>query len=287
MARSVEQINKQLVDTLVVNFATIGITINPTLWSKRDLLRKILYTVSICIAFFEQLLDEHKKQSEETADRTPAASSKWIQNKMFKFQYSDTNPQVVALIDTVPQYPVVDATLAIITACSVTSNVSNETLIKVAKDFPFVALSAPQKSAAQEYIDIIGVEGINYVVISLESDKIFIEADCYYKGQYASVISATTIAAIEKWMLENSSINLDGRAEMSDLEVAMKAVPGMTDVVLKNVRGRADTDSFGAGIDLILNTQILQRRWVTVAGYIGQETDTGHTFADSLNFIPE
>src|ERR1700749_1393665 len=115
MARSVDQINSFLVDTLVSNFAAIGVTINPTLWSKRNMLRALCYTVAIVQALMEQLQDVFKANIEAVVATAAAASAKWVQAKMFEFQYSATDPQVIALINTVPVYPVVDPTLQIIT----------------------------------------------------------------------------------------------------------------------------------------------------------------------------
>lgn len=287
MARSVDEINSYIKAQLITNFAGIGITIDPTTWSKRNMLRAICFTVATCQALLEQLQDLFQQNIEDIAAKAPAASAPWVQDKMFKFQYSATDPQIIALINTVPTYPVVDATLRIITACSVTSSVSNETQVKVAKGTPFAALSAPELSAAQGMINVIGVAGINYVVISLESDKMFIEADIYYQGQYAGIIQANVISAIKTWFVDRATNNFNGAVEMADLEGIINKVTGVNDVVLKNVRGRSDTDLFSAGIDFILNTQVIQRKWFTVAGYIGQETDIGHTFADSLNFIAE
>lgn len=287
MSRTVDEINSYIKAQLVTNFAAIGITIDPTTWSKRNMLRLICFTMATCQALLEQLQDLFQQTIEDIAAKAPAASAPWVQDKMFKFQYSATDPQIIALINTVPEYPVVDPTLRIITACSVTSSVSNETQVKVAKGNPFVALSPPEKSAAQGYINTIGVAGINYVVISLDSDKMFIEADIYYQGQYAAVIQANVIAAIEAWFVDRATNNFNGTVDMADLEGIINKVTGVNDVVLKNVRGRADADAFAAGIDLILGTQVIQRKWQTIAGYIGQETDTGHTFTDSLNFIAE
>lgn len=287
MSRSVDNINSYIKAQLVTNFAAIGITIDPTTWSKRNMLRAICFTVATCQALLEQLQDLFQQTIEDIAAKAPAASAPWVQDKMFKFQYSATDPQIIALVDTVPTYPTVDPLLRIITACSVTSSVSNETQVKVAKQTPFVALSAPELSAAQGYINIIGIAGINYVVISLESDKMFIEADIYYQGQYAAVIQANVIAAIEAWFVDRATNNFNGAVDMADLEGIINSVTGVNDVVLKNVRGRADADLFSAGIDFILGTQVIQRKWQTVAGYIGQETTATKTFADTLNFIAE
>lgn len=289
MARSVDQINSYIVDALVSNFAAIGITINPTLWSKRNLIRALIYTVAIAQALMEQLQDVFTANIEAVVATAAAASEAWIQAKMFEFQYSDTNPQVIALINTVPVYPVVDPTLQIITACSVTSNSANVVAVKVATGNPFTALTAPQLASAQGYINTIGVAGINYSVISLNPDNLYIDADIYYEGQYASVIQARVIAAINAWLQQLATTsfanNVNGIVKMSDLEQMIRDIAGVNDVVLQNVRGRADSDAFSAGIDLILGSTIIQRQWNTIAGYAISETTTGNTLADSLNFI--
>ena len=74
---------------------------------------------------------------------------------------------------------------------------------------------------------------------------------------------------------------------MSDLEEAIRETDGVNDVTLKNVRGRASVDLFSAGIDLILDTNILQRQWSTIAGYSITEDTAGKTLTDSLNLIAE
>lgn len=287
MSRSVDTINSYIVDTLVTNFAAIGITIDPLLWSKRNILRAICYTVAVCQALIEQLQDLFKAQIEDTVSKAAAASAKWVQDKMFKFQYSDTNPQVIALIDTVPTYPVVDTTLRIITACSVTTDISNAVSIKVAKGSPLTALSGPELSSAQGYINTIGVIGINYTVTSLNPDKLYIDAEIFYQGQYAAVIQTNVINTVNTYLETLSLTNFNGALKMTDLEAVIRNVTGVNDVVLNNVRGRADSDPFSAGVDLILNTAVVQRQFVTIAGYISEETTLTKTFADTLVFTPQ
>ncbi len=286
-ARSVDQINAQITDALVANFATIGVTIDTTQWSKRNMLRLIAYSIATCAAFIEQLMDVLKASIETTASKAAGASALWVQDKMFKFQYDTVTPQIIQLINTLPVYPVIDTTKYIITACSVKSNVSNQVVIKVATGNPFVALTALQLSSAQGYINTIGTAGIIYNVVSLNSDKIYIDADIYYQGQYAAVISANVIAALNTFLQNLSISNFDGSLKMSDLEATIRGVQGVNDVVLDNVRGRADTDLFAAGIDLVLNGTTVQRKWNTIAGYVSAETTAGKTFTDSLNFIAE
>ena len=287
MSRSVNNINQYIVSNLVVNFAAIGITINPVLWSKRNLLRQICFTVAVCQAYVEQMQDVFKAELEATVNKAAPASTAWVQDKIFKFQYSATNPQVIALVDTVAGYPTVDTTLRIITACSVTTDISNSVIIKAAKSNPLTALNDAESASLQGYINIIGIAGINYTVQTLYPDKIFIGAQIFYQGQYASVIQANVINTILNFLQNLSQSNFNGALKMSDLEAVIRNVTGVNDVVLNNVRGRAATDLFSAGIDLILGTSVLQRQWLTIAGYIAQEDTATKTLADTLIFTAQ
>ena len=146
------------------------------------------FSFATCAAYIEQMMDSLKADVETISSKSAAASSLWIQAQMFRMQYSATVPQILQIIDAAPQYPTVDTSLRIITGCSVSCDTPNQVTVKVAKSNPIVALSSPEASAAQGYINLIGSAGINYSVISLDSDKIYVNANVYYKGQYASVI---------------------------------------------------------------------------------------------------
>ena len=251
------------------------------------MLRQICYTVAICQALVEQLQDLFRQEIEATVSKAAPASTAWVQDRMFKFQYSASNPQVVALVNTIATYPVLDSSLAIITACSVTTDASNSVVIKAAKGSPLVALSAQELASAQGYINTIGIAGINYVAQSLSPDKIFIDAQVYYAGQYSAVIQANVIAALQNFLQTLSLTNFNGALKMTDLEGVIRNVTGVNDVVLNNVRGRQSTDAYSAGVDLILNTSTIQRQWLTIAGYIAAEDTTGKTFTDSLTFTAQ
>lgn len=287
MARSVSNINQYVVANLVQNFASIGITINPLLWSKRNILRAICYTVASSQALLEQLQDLYVQGIELTVSKAAAPSAVWVQDRMFKFQYSATNPQIIALINTIPVYPIIDPTLMIITACSVTSNASNDVSIKAAKGNPLVALATAEIASAQGYINTVGSVGITYNIISLNPDKIYINAEIFYAGQYAAIIQQRVIDALNLFLINLSTTNFNGAIKMSDLEVTIRKVVGVNDVVIKNVRGRADTDIFTAGVDYILNTAVLQKSFTSIAGYVAGETTATKTFYDSLTFTAQ
>ena len=278
MARSISEIESQIVSDVKSNIPELTST------SKRSIWGLWCYVYALCISTFEQLLDIFKSNTENTVANAIPLTAQWLQNKVFEFQYDATNPQVLQLINFVPQYSVINTSLRIVSRCSVKTDISNIVKIKVATGNTPAALSSLQISALQSYINTLGTAGIKYIVTSTNSDKIYIAADIYYQGVYSSVISANVIAAINNYF---SSIPFDGAVKLSDLENAIRNTTGVNDCVLKNVSARADSTTFGSGTDLVLNNQLIGRIWNTVSGYIVPETTTGNTLADTLNFIAE
>jgi hypothetical protein len=287
MARSISEIQSQIEDYIVLNFATVSITIDTTQWSKRNILRLIAFCIATGIGVLEQLMDVFKTEIEDVVSTAAAASFLWVQAKMFQFQYSATDPQIVQIVDVVPNYPTIDETLRVITACSVKKDLSNNVNIKVATGNPLAALNSDQLSASQSYINTIGVAGINYVVSSIVADKIFIQADIWFKGEFSTVIAANVISALNSFLSNLSITNFDGGIKVTDIENCILNVEGVTDVLLKNVSCRADSVAFGSGESLVLNQAVLIRLYNLVAGYAVQETTASNTFADTLNFIAE
>ena len=283
MSRSISQIQAQIIATKQAQPELAGLTST----SKRAIWNLWTFVIATCIGIFEQLLDSFLTNVETQVNASAGASILWLQAKMFQFQYDATIPQVVQLINTVPQYPVVDATKQIITACSVTSSLSNQVTIKVAKSNPYVALVSAELTAAQSYINTIGAAGISYTVISLNPDKLYVQASIYYQGQYSTVIQQNVIDAINSFLQNLSITNFNGSMKISDLEGVIRNVAGVNDVILNNVKGRDDASTFANGVDLVLNNTVISRQWDTVAGYIVQETTSGKTFADSLIFIAQ
>lgn len=281
MARQISEIQQQMLDNIAAD-STLGSLLTST--SKRAIYRLFTYIVAVAINALEQLIDIFTASVEATAAKAAPATPSWLQDQILKFQYDANTPQVVQLINFAPQYPTVDEALRIITRCSVTTNLSNSVLIKVATGEPPAALSAPQLSALQSYVSQIGIAGVNYAVTSDTSDKLFAQANIYYLGQYSAVIKANVVAAIEAYL---AAIPFNGQMKITDLEDAITGVEGVTDVVLVNVRARANGTAFADGSYLVQNQQTIGRLWATIAGYIVGETTSGSTLNDSLTFIAE
>lgn len=287
MARTVQECYDYITTNLVTQFASAGMTIDPANWSKRNILRNVCYTMAIAQSLLEQLNDLSLAKMTDVQKKSAAASHAWLQDKMFKFQYSASNPQVLQVVNGVVGYATEDETLRIVKACSVSSTVSQTVNIKVAKGSPLEALSVSELSAAQTYIGLFGTAGIIYNVSSADPDKLYIAADVYYDSAYAAVISATVIKALQDYLETLSTTNFDGYIYVREVEKLIKAVPGVNDVVIQQMSGRLDSQSFGAGIDLVLGADTLNRRYQAGAGYLVEETTSGKTFTDSLTFIAE
>jgi len=300
MARTVAVIEAQILTSMTANPYLVFTdpadnTVKPitTNNSARAIFRALAFVVATAIAIFEQTLDVFTAQTEATVAISAAASALWIQAKMFAFQYDATDPQIVQLIDTVPQYPVIDTTKCITTACSVNTTSANNVAIKLAKNSSLAPFDSSQLQAAQAYINIIGDAGINYTCISLASDKLFINADIYYQGQYSAVISTNVNNALTTYLATLSKTNFDGSLKMSDLENVIRSVVGVNDVVLKNVVGRPDsptpTDpmSNSAGTILIQNSAVMLRQYSSAAGYIVLETVSSALIPTPFNYIPQ
>lgn len=281
MARTVSEIQQQMLDNIAAD-ATLATLLTST--SKRAIYRLYTYIVAVAINALEQLIDIFTASVEATAATAAPATSAWLQAQIFKFQYSATVPQVIQLINYAPAYPVVDESLRIITRCAVTTNLSNQVVVKVAKGATPTALDSTELESLQSYVNQIGIAGVNYTCTSSASDKLFVQANVYYQGQYSAVIKANVIAAIDAFL---AAIPFNGQMKISDLEDTIRSVEGVNDIVSVNVRVRDNATAFASAAYLVQNQQVIGRLWSTVAGYMVSETTSGQTLNDSLTFIAE
>lgn len=284
MARSILIIQQQILDDIAAD-PTLAPLLTST--SKRAIYRIVAFIVAVGTNLLEQLIDVFTANVEAIAAAAAPATPAWIQAQIFLFQYSATTPQVIQLINFAPSYPITDPTLRIVTRCSVTTTVANQVQIKVAKGSTPAPLVTAELDALKAYINPpfgIGIAGVTYNITSGDSDKLYLQAQIYYQGNFSAVISAAVIAAVNAYL---SSLPFNGKMKLSDLEFAIREVAGVNDVVMVNVSARPDVVAFGSGTFLIQTQQVISRLWNTVSGYIVPETTVGQTLADTLTFIAE
>lgn len=251
------------------------------------------YIVAVNQYLQETLWDIFKTELETTISKAPTGSLAWLQDKIFKFQYSSTSPQATSLVDFVPTYATVDESLRIITRCAVKTSNVNTVEIKVAKSEPPVALSTPELNALKGYLGAtgdgtqagvgvgIGFGGVYYNVFSYTADKLFIEMNVDYNGQFASSIQANVEAAINEYL---ANIPFDGNIKVIGLIDAIQKAEGVIDVVIENLAIRADTTPFASKTYLIQNFTTIFSVYPIYAGYAVEETETSQTFADKITY---
>jgi hypothetical protein len=283
MARTIEEIQAGIIADAQAQDELTTVTSNT---SKRAVWRLWTFVVAAAILLVEQLIDLFTAETEAKIASAIPSTEAWLVKKVFEFQYSATNPQIVQLVDLVPVYPVTDTTLRITSRTSVVTTLSNQVRIKVAKEEPPVSFTIDEITALQDYIKIIGVPGITYLVQSGNADKLYIKGNIYFKGQYSAVIADSVETAIASYLATLSAVDFDGVLKISDLENVIRSVTGVVDVVLVDVKARRDADAFSDGTFLVQSQTLISRQWQTVAGYIVEEDTAGDTFADSLTYIP-
>lgn len=288
MARTVEECNTYIVNNLVTIFYNAGITIDPTLWSKRNLIRLICYTMAVAQSYLEQLWDIAIARMEAIRVASASGSARWLQQKVFEFQYSATNPQYLVMTSGVYSYPVVNEALRIVTACAVTSTISNIVNIKAAKGTTTLeALAVGELTSLEAYITNIGNIGIVYNVTSTDPDRLYIEGTIYYNGMYSSIIEASVISAIESYLTNLSSERFGGDILTSDIENLIRNVEGVNDVVLERVSCRYESQTIHTGIDLVLAGDWINRKYTMGAGYMIAEDTATYELTDKLTFVAE
>ena len=278
MSRTLQQIQNSIITSFQAEPELAAANSN----SNRAIWRLFTYVQAAAILVFEQLMDVFKSDTETAISQAIPTTAPWVATKILDFQYSTANPQIVNLVDLVPTYPVIDNTLKIVTRCSVTSTLSNRVLIKVAKQEPPQPLTNLELASLQNYINTIGSVGIQYACSTAPSDKISIEADINFIGQYSSVIQSSVINAINTYL---ANLPFNGQLKISELEVAILNVTGVSDVLFKNIKVRPDNLTYNNGQYLIQNKTTISKSFQTIAGYITEETTSGYDFATTLNFI--
>jgi hypothetical protein len=303
MARSSNLIYQSLERSLVNMAASVGLTINPSNWSKTDYKRLIMSVNSDGQSVQEQLYDSFRGDIETIASALSPQTPAWIQDKMINlFEYDAIAVPIVQLdtVNLVPYYINPNSKFRIVKYCSVVPGILGTTTVKIAADSSGAPsqIISPALDAAQTFVNTITFNGLIYNVVSLAADRLFLQLDVFYNGLYSAVIETNVINAIKAYLLEKSTKNFNGKILLSDLIVKLKAVIGVNDVVIVNSQARANTTTVGTGTNLILNKLELLSYWQTVSGYMIPEDTAGANWRltdyrvgssglKNLNLIPQ
>lgn len=296
MARSIAVIQAQIIAAI----KGVPTTYNPPLYdpnntdpTKRGLTStsqvaiwlQWTYVVAVAINLFEQVMDAFTTDVENRISRAAPGSPAWLQEQIFLFQYSATNPQIVQfdVNNFTISYPVVNPAYRIVTQCVVYTQPNKVVKIKVAANS--TPLSGPQLAALTSYLNYINFAGVYFSLISAAADFLMVGADLYYDGQYATTIQADTANAINAFLATSNVNNFNGLVYLSELEDILQKVPGMKDVVLKQIEARSSVTPPASAVVLVNNYAEFRRNYQPFSGYMIVDTASGRDLASTLNFI--
>jgi hypothetical protein len=287
MARTLEAI-KQEIKTNIRTYPSLDNFLFPEEGgSQVSVFNVIIYVVSAALYTLEVMIDILQSNIQAIADSAPSGNPKWVQRQILNFQYGD----VVTLTDFVPGYAVEDDDAKIVTRCSVKQLGSGVVAIKVAKGTApsLEPLSAPELTALEDYYfgtsttEGIGFAGVRTSFINLEPDRLRVEANIYFLGQYVeATVKTAVITAIDDFLATFQDEAFDGTVFMNKLVDAIQAVAGVSRVELLDVKARAQTVALGSATDIDI-----QGYYTTVAGYIISEDTASNTLDDTITMIEE
>ena len=294
MARSVEEI-KAAIKVDIRTYSSLDNFVFPEDGGSRaSVFNIIIFVVSAAMFVFETLIDNLQNNIQTIADSAPSGNESWLRRKILDFQYGDTITINTTDADLdnyfVPEYPVLDLTKRIITQCAV-SDTATGVNIKVAKGTvgALVPLEAIELTAltnyyyGTSYTEGIGFAGVTATFISLLPDRIRVEAEIYYLGQYVSdVVKANVILAIDNFLNTFTDDNFGGNIYMIRLVDAIQLVEGVSRVKVLDIKARPETTPLGGA-----TVVDVQGVYTTFAGHIISEDTASNTLDDTLTMIEE
>jgi hypothetical protein len=279
MARLIAVIQNQMLEQIAAD-PILGTKLTSP--SKVAFYRLITFVIAVAINILEQVIDIYQATIESTVAKGSPASAPWFQDKILKFQYSSNvaTPQVVSIDQSTFEiaYPIVNPNLRIITRCAVITTGNKSVSIKVAKSNPPTPLSSPELVALTAYVSAHGDAGITYSIVNLPADLISITAKVVYNGQYSTVISQAVKAAINLYL---ANLPFNGILRVSAIEDAIQAVTGVVDVIIVTVTGRPSDIAY-PGTIVSSGSFTYQAK----SGYLIEDTETGKSFDDLIQYIP-
>lgn len=287
MAQTLAQIQSGI-QTTIRTYPSLNVFLFPSEGgSKVSVFNLIISAVCICIQTAQYLFDTATTTLQTIAAAIPAGNTQWVQKEILAFQYG----YVIGFVNNVPAYSTIDTSAQIVTQCSVKQLPSGVVAIKVATGTPpsLTPLSGAQLSALEDYYfgtsttQGIGFAGIRTSFISLNPDRMMVQANVYYYGQYDPIATkAAVIAAITTFFQTFSLVAFDGTVEIEYLSDAIRAVSGVSRIQFTSILARQATVAIGGATVIDF-----QGFYLTVAGYIIPEDTSGFTLSSTITMVQE
>lgn len=287
MARTFNEIYAQITDKVVTEYDAVGVTIDPSAWSKYSPRRITCVVVASCILFFEQLLDSAKAYIDNIISSRKTHTIGWYVTKAKEYRhgqslvtdqdyYDDTgltpedieNAQVIKLAAA---YEVYDDANALKGVRIKVATLDNDELAPV-PDVQLDGFSA--------YMQVVKDAGVKLYITTGDPDSLLLSADIYYDplvldadGKRLDGTNDTPVQDAINNFLKNKIDFKGGVFITSKLVDDMQLVDGVKIPYITLIQAK-----FGD-----LDYEDIPVKYITDAGYmriIDPVTDL------SLNFIP-
>ncbi len=296
MARELEEIRTEIIDEIQtypelddLNAVTPSQTADWYTWTS---------IFAAILNAFEQLFDIFSADIDTKILQSRVGNARWLQDKVLKFQYDASNPQVPAVTDTFTvEYPIVNESLRIVKAAAIQQQPNRQVFVKVAKEVSGVLspLIEAEANALASYLKLVQFAGTQVVLIrdpltngTLSPDQLYLKAEIYYDGQYVlSSVKTNIETAITDYF---KNLDFDGVVNRQQLERVILDVEGVNDIVIEEIIGRTNNEPItGSNVDVVYRnvagqTPVNGRIYQTAAGYIITEQTPTYTLNDSLTY---
>tara|TARA_R110000796_G_scaffold55294_4_gene128862 strand:- start:699 stop:1562 length:864 start_codon:yes stop_codon:yes gene_type:complete len=281
MARTIAVIQQEIIDAIQADATLSGLTST----SAVAIWRLVTRVIAAGLETEEQLNDVFRLELEQIAREAVPGTDDWLQRRVLEFQYDALSPQITQVVDGRVTYPVIDATLRVVTRAAIKTQSNNRTLVKVAKGTTTLApLTSDELIALSGYLSRVGFAGIPIDVSSQQADRVRIN-NCivYYLRQYNPVtVKAAVIEAVETYLKNISTTNFNGVVVRSEIIDAMQAVDGVALIGSSTLSPIIRTFAVAApGGVAILDQREAQ------AGYAITEDASGYDLNSTITMTPD
>jgi len=239
-----------------------------------------MFLTSTIISWFSTILDLFKSDVQKIIDSNQYGNDQWWFNKILAYQHGD----LLAFINNIYQYPVIDASKQIVKFCSI-STVGGIVQVKAAAEAGGqpVVLDAGQLAGLLAYCTQFRPAGIRFGVQSLQADTLKMLLNVYYNASADITLLKPAVNTAIQNFLSNlnttsgiSSSNFDGTFYVNKFIDAIQAVPGIVNdqVEVLQIAAKNGPDAY----------QTFTSRYKSKAGYF--MIDPAYPLTAVINFIP-
>lgn len=226
MARTIEEIKKELVDNYVkqeVVKSKYGLTSSETI-NKISIENVLFYAVAFAIWVMEKFVEKEKAEIENIVNTKMYGTLGWWREKVLAWQCGDATTVVNGTVG----YNVVDAKKRLIKHVAVQAE-DRRIDIKVAKEEnkELKPLSEAERLMLEAYVEEIKPAGLISYVISQAADELTLKLSVFYNGEMSSdAVKNGVKLAVNEYL---ASVQFDGSIYRTKLIDAVQAINGISD----------------------------------------------------------